>query len=168
MKKKLATIFSSLALVAMLIATLCACSTYGSVKSEYESKGWTENENCVKLQETLLKNALGEDYAQTCKIHALAKNGSILNYVVILEFKSTDEMNKKINESETLKGMIKRRPEFRLGQPKLRSSLFHDERRQRNIQELQINCKIPSSEGIFILRKPLKISCFFLKNMLYS
>lgn len=107
MKKKLATIFSSLALVAMLIATLCACSTYDSVKSEYESNGWTENENCVKLQETLLKNALGEDYAQTCKIHALAKDGSILNYVVILEFKSTDEMNKKIDESATLKGMIK-------------------------------------------------------------
>ena len=55
MKKKFATIFSSLALVAMLIATLCACSTYGSVKSKYESNGWTENEDCVKLQETLLK-----------------------------------------------------------------------------------------------------------------
>jgi hypothetical protein len=107
MKKKFATIFSSLALVAMLIATLCACSTYGSVKSKYESNGWTENEDCVKLQETLLKNALGEDYAQTCKIHALAKNGSILNYVIILEFNSTDDMNKKIDESETLKGMIK-------------------------------------------------------------
>ncbi len=107
MKKKFATIFSSLALVAMLIATLCACSTYGSVKNEYESNGWTENEDCVKLQETLLKNALGEDYAQTCKIHALAKNGSILNYVIILEFNSTDDMNKKIDESETLKGMIK-------------------------------------------------------------
>ena len=106
MKKKFATIFSSLALVAMLIATLCACSTYGSVKSKYESNGWTENEDCVKLQETLLKNALGEDYAQTCKIHALAKNGSILNYVIILEFNSTDDMNKKIDESETLKGMI--------------------------------------------------------------
>ena len=103
MKKKFATIFSSLALVAMLIATLCACSTYGSVKSKYESNGWTENEDCVKLQETLLKNALGEDYAQTCKIHALAKNGSILNYVIILEFNSTDDMNKKIDESETLK-----------------------------------------------------------------
>ena len=48
MKKKFATIFSSLALVAMLIATLCACSTYGSVKSKYESNGWTENEDCVK------------------------------------------------------------------------------------------------------------------------
>ena len=107
MKKKFATIFSSLALVAMLIATLCACSTYGSVKSKYESNGWTENEDCVKLQETLLKNALGEDYAQTSKIHALAKNGSILNYVIILEFNSTDDMNKKIDESETLKGMIK-------------------------------------------------------------
>ena len=107
MKKKFATIFSSLALVAMLIATLCACSTYGSVKSKYESNGWTENEDCVKLQETLLKNALGEDYAQTCKIHALAKNGSILNYVIILELNSTDDMNKKIDESETLKGMIK-------------------------------------------------------------
>ena len=54
-----------------------------------------------------MKNALGEDYAQTCKIHALAKNGSILNYVIILEFNSTDDMNKKIDESETLKGMIK-------------------------------------------------------------
>ena len=107
MKKKFATIFSSLALVAMLIATLCACSTYGSVKSKYESNGWTENEDCVKLQETLLKNALGEDYAQTCKIHALAKNGSILNYVIILEFNSTDDIKKKIDESETLKGMIK-------------------------------------------------------------
>ena len=107
MKKKFATIFSSLALVAMLIATLCACSTYGSVKSKYESNGWTENEDCVKLQEKKKKNALGEDYAQTCKIHALAKNGSILNYVIILEFNSTDDMNKKIDESETLKGMIK-------------------------------------------------------------
>ena len=107
MKKKFATIFSSLALVAMLIATLCACSTYGSVKSKYESNGWTENEDCVKLQETLLKNALGEDYAQTCKIQKKKKNGSILNYVIILEFNSTDDMNKKIDESETLKGMIK-------------------------------------------------------------
>lgn len=107
MKKKLSVIFSSLALLLVMIVTFCACSNYGNVKRKYKSEGWTESEDCIKLQESLLKSALGEDYEETCTIHALAKNGSRLNYVVILEFKSTDEMKKKIDESATLKGIVK-------------------------------------------------------------
>lgn len=107
MKKKLTLIFSSLSLLLVMIFTLCACSTYGSVKRKFENEGWTEKEDLVDQQETLLKSALGDDYKSECKIHALKKDGSFLNYVIILEFDTSKEMNEKIDESETLKGIVK-------------------------------------------------------------
>ena len=43
MKRKLITIFTSLTLVVVLLATLCACgSTWGSIKSAYEKEGYYE------------------------------------------------------------------------------------------------------------------------------
>lgn len=107
MKKKLALIFSSLSLLLVMILTLCACSTYGSVKRKFEKEGWTEKEDLVETQETLLKSALGDDYKSACKIHALKKDGTLLNFVIILEFDTTKEMNEKIDGSDTLKGLIK-------------------------------------------------------------
>ena len=107
MKKKLTMLFSSLALLLVMIATLCSCSTYGSVKRAYEKKGWKENEDAIALQSALLTKALGEDYESACTVHALKKEGTILNYVIILEFDTTKEMNEKIEDSETLKGIIK-------------------------------------------------------------
>ena len=104
MKKKLAMLFSSLALVLVMIATLCACSTYGSVKRAYEKEGWTEDETVVQLQKGFLSATLGEDYEKVCTIHGLKKD--LLNYVVILEFDSTKEMNEEIKDNATLKGMI--------------------------------------------------------------
>lgn len=107
MKKKLSLIFTSVSLLLLMIVTLCACSTYGSVKRKFESEGWTENEELVEYQDALLKKALGEDYKSACTIHALGKDGSLVNYVVIVEFNSTEEMEEKINENETLKGIVK-------------------------------------------------------------
>ena len=107
MKKKLSLIFTSLALLLVMIVTLCACSTYGSIKRKYESEGWSENKDLIELQDALLTSALGEDYEKSCTVHALQKDGSLLNYVVILEFKSTDEMKEKIEDSATLKGIVK-------------------------------------------------------------
>lgn len=107
MKKKLSLIFTTVALLLLTIVTLCACSSYGSVKKKFEKEGWTEKEELIEFQDALLKKALGEDYDSACTVHALAKDGSALNYVVILEFTSTDEMEKKINESDTLKGIVK-------------------------------------------------------------
>ena len=107
MKKKLSLIFSSLALLLIMVVTLCSCSTYGSIKRKFESEGWKEDSSLVEKQQTLLENALGEDYKNVCTIHALKKDGTLLNYVIILEFDSTKEMNEKIKDSDTLKGMIK-------------------------------------------------------------
>ena len=107
MKKKRSLIFTSVALMLIAIVTLCACSTYGSVKKAFEKEGWSENEELVEYQDALLTKALGEDYKSTCTVHALGKDGSLVNYVVIVEFNSTDEMEEKINENETLKGIVK-------------------------------------------------------------
>ena len=107
MKKKLSLIFSSLALLLVMVFALCSCSTYSSVKRKFEKEGWKEDSSLVESQQTLLKNALGEDYESACTIHALKKDGTLLNYVIILELDSTKEMNEKIEDSETLKGMIK-------------------------------------------------------------
>lgn len=105
MKKKLGLIFSSLALVVVMIATLCACSTYGSVKKAFEKKGWSEVESLKSVQEDLVKAAFGEDHESTMKVHALGKDGSIANYVVILEFNSTKEMQEELKNSKTLQGL---------------------------------------------------------------
>ncbi len=107
MKKKLSLMFTSAALLLMMIVTLCACSSYGSVKKTFEKEGWTENEKLVEMQDALLTEMLGEDYDSACTVHALGKDGTLLNYVIILEFSSTEEMEKQIQESDTLKGMIK-------------------------------------------------------------
>ena len=77
MKKKLSLLFSSLALLLVMAFALCSCSTYGSIKRKFESEGWKEDSSLVESQQTLLKNALGEDYKNACTIHALKKTAPL-------------------------------------------------------------------------------------------
>ncbi len=54
MKRKLVTIFTSLTLAAVLLATLCACgSTWGSIKGAYEKEGYHEVELSDEIKEAL-------------------------------------------------------------------------------------------------------------------
>ena len=111
MKKKLSLIFSSLVLLLVMIVTLCACSTYGSVKSAYTKEGYEEIEISAEYKEKVTE-MFGEDAAQTLTIHVLklkvADNASILDKaaattstVVIAEFKSTKEMEEQMKEHVT-------------------------------------------------------------------
>ncbi len=54
MKRKIATIITSLTLVVVLLVTLCACgSTWGSIKSAYEKEGYHELTLSDKVKEKL-------------------------------------------------------------------------------------------------------------------
>ena len=54
MKKRIVTIITSLALVAVLLATFCACgSTWGSIKGAYEKEGYYEITLSDKAKESL-------------------------------------------------------------------------------------------------------------------
>lgn len=103
MKKK-SVLFTCILLAVTMIMVLCGCSTYGSVKKAYEKEGYTENSDLEAYQAQVVE-ALGEDFKDVCSVHLMVKD--TIKVALILEFKSTKEMEEQINESEKLKGMIK-------------------------------------------------------------
>ena len=114
MKKVLTAICSAL-LVALLALTMTGCSSYGKIEKAFVKEGYTVSTNLEKYQDKLLEalNAESEEEAKAmCTIHLLTKNDALTglvptNYAFIFEFSSTKEMNEKVNESETLKGLVK-------------------------------------------------------------
>lgn len=107
MKKKLAMIFSSVALIAVMIAVLCGCSTYGGIKKAFENEGYTESESVTTAQKEAVTAIFGEDCEDYCEIHVFTKIGSV---ATVVEFKSTQEMQEKLKEladDPTIGGYIK-------------------------------------------------------------
>lgn len=104
MKKK-SVLFTCILLAVTMIMVLCGCSTYGSVKKAFEKEGYTENSDFEAYQAQVVE-ALGEDFKDVCSVHLMTVEGT-LKYALILEFKSTKEMEEQINESENLKEKIK-------------------------------------------------------------
>lgn len=114
MKKKLGLIFSSLALVVVMIATLCACSTFGGIKKAFEKEGYKESEDVPAAQEQIVKGIFGEDADSYLTVHVFTKtigNTSVPSSVAtIVEFKSTKEMEDKLKEladDEVIGGYVK-------------------------------------------------------------
>lgn len=107
MKKKLAMIFSSVALIAVMIAVLCGCSTYGGIKTAFENEGYTESESVTTAQKEAVTEIFGEDCEDYCEIHVFTKGVSV---ATIVEFNSTQEMQDKLKEladDPTIGGYIK-------------------------------------------------------------
>lgn len=105
MKKKLAAIFSTMLVALMLVAVLCGCSTYGSVKSAFENEGYTESQNVQEYQDRIV-DYLGENYKDVCTLHIMTK-GLTDGVAIICEFKSTEEIDEQIKNSSMLQGAIK-------------------------------------------------------------
>ncbi len=107
MKKRLLTVLTSLALIAVMIATLCACSTYGGIKKAYEKEGYKEIDSSETAEigttvDETVKAFVGEEYVGKVKVHVLQKGGddssilggilSSLDIVIIVEFKGDKDM----------------------------------------------------------------------------
>ncbi len=111
MKRKIATIATALALVCVMLACLCACgSTWGKIKSAYEKAGYKESAD-LQTYQTQINNALGED-KDAVTVHAMVRTADGLDltkiaFVAIIEFKSTDDMKKLVEEHEDLKDALK-------------------------------------------------------------
>ncbi|MDE6411105.1 MAG: hypothetical protein K2L02_01015 [Clostridia bacterium] len=111
MKKKLSLIFSSLALLLVMIVTLCACSSYSSIKSAYTKEGYEEIEISKEYKDKVT-DMFGEDVADTLTIHvlklkvaddanALDKAAAATSTVIIAEFKSTKELEEQMKKHVT-------------------------------------------------------------------
>ena len=101
MKRRLITLFTSLTLVAVLLVTLCGCSTYGSIKGNFEDANYKEIEISEEYKNTVAE-FVGKDYADKVTIHVLqkqAEEGSGLlgqlnkaAIAIIVEFKADQDL----------------------------------------------------------------------------
>lgn len=105
--KKIVALFSIL-MVAVCTFCLTACSSYGSLKKAFEKAGYVELELSDAEKENTQKNYEDQDYA--IEFHILGQEGTIIKVVpqvLVLEFKSTEEIKNYIKDNNTAQGLIK-------------------------------------------------------------
>lgn len=90
MKKKLATLVTSVLLAAVLLFTLCGCSTYGKVQKAFKNDGWTEQTEISDAQKKAVTDIFGEDAENKVTIHVFTKG--VTGVATVVEFKSDKEM----------------------------------------------------------------------------
>lgn len=92
----------SLFILLFFVFTLVGCSSINGIKGDFIDAGYTYDEEDNQNIQDLMTEF--EEKNITVTPHLFKKN---LNLAIVLEFKSTKEMNEQIDESETLKGLLK-------------------------------------------------------------
>ena len=104
MKKTVKIVSMALLLVAVMVM-LVSCSSFKKIKGNFEDAGYTLVEN---NDEANTITAELEEGNISCTANLFQKKGDLLTYnALILEFKSDEDLNKALSESETLKGLVK-------------------------------------------------------------
>lgn len=96
--KKMTKVLASVVCLVMCLFAFAGCSSYGSIVKAFEKEGY----EVVTTDSDKSGVTFGEDVNVT--VHTLKKD---LSVVWIFEFGSSDELNKQLEENETLKGAIK-------------------------------------------------------------
>ena len=99
MKKLLMTI-TSIALLLTLSLSLVACSSYGKIEKALEEIGYAKVESSQEAED------LEEESEVPVTMHVFS-NTAKLDMVIVMEFKSTDEMKEYYEDSNTLQGLVK-------------------------------------------------------------
>lgn len=107
MKKLLMTI-TSIALLLTLSLSLVACSSYGKIEKALQEIGYAKIESSQEAED------LEEESDVAVTMHVFSNKDSLsltealkINVVIVMEFKSTDEMKEYYEDSDTLQGLVK-------------------------------------------------------------
>ena len=96
------------ALLAVMVLSLVACSSYGTILKNFKNAGYVE----VDLEEaddSTAKKLVAEteNGNLSCDVHLLQLEGDLLDYyAIILEFASDEALTEALDENATLKGLI--------------------------------------------------------------
>lgn len=104
------------ALLAVMVLSLVACSSFGSIKKNFEKAGYTYIENTdsedgdAATARTITAEL--EEGNISCTAHLFKTTVTLMVvevpvYALVLEFATDEDMTKALSESETLKGMLK-------------------------------------------------------------
>lgn len=106
MKKLLMTI-TSIALLLTLSLSLVACSSYGKIEKALEEIGYAKIESSQEAED------IKKESEVPVTMHVFSNKDSLglteiakLNIVIVMEFKSSDEMKEYYEDSNTLQGLV--------------------------------------------------------------
>jgi hypothetical protein len=94
-------ILSKLFLVLFGLLLLSGCDSFRGIRADFEDAGYTYSETVKGYVDELLAEFEEEDVIVTP--HVFTKN---LNIAIVLEFRSTKELEAHFAESETLQGIL--------------------------------------------------------------
>ena len=94
--------FLLLFVLLFFILTLVGCSSFNGIKGNFLDAGYTYDEKNNENVKALMEEFEEKDVKVTP--HFFKKT---LNLAIVLEFKSSKEMIEQLEESETLKGLLK-------------------------------------------------------------
>ncbi len=102
-------------MLAVMVLSLVACSSFGSIKKNFEKAGYTYIESAEDEDgEAAIANKITAELENgeiSCTAHLFKTTTEILFadvpvYALVLEFDSDKEMEEALSESETLKGIL--------------------------------------------------------------
>lgn len=96
-------------ILAVMLLSLVACSSFGGIKSNFEKNGYVYVEDADSEGTTKKITAELEEGDISCTAHLFKTDGlfGVDVYALVLEFSSDKDMQKALSESETLKGIVK-------------------------------------------------------------
>ena len=101
----------AMVILSIMVLSLVACSSFGGIKSSFEKNGYTYVENANSDSTAKKITAEMEQGEISCTPHLFKGEGKGLFggdvYAFVLEFDSDADMNKAIEESGTISGLIK-------------------------------------------------------------
>ena len=109
------TRITAVVILAVMVLSLVACSSFGGIKANFEKNGYTYVEDADSENTTKTITAELEEGDISCTAHLFKiKIGEvpiigteICEYALVLEFGSDKDMQEAMAESETIKGIIK-------------------------------------------------------------
>lgn len=105
--KKIIMTLSSIAIILVLSLSLIACSSYGKIEKALEKIGYAKIESSQEAED------MEKESDVAVKMYVFSNKDSLglteigkLNTVIVMEFKSTEEMKNYYEDSNTLKGIV--------------------------------------------------------------
>ena len=108
------TRITAVVILAVMVLSLVACSSFGGIKANFEKNGYTYVEDADSESTTKTITAELEEGDISCTAHLFKVKvgelpivGDLFEYALVLEFGSDKDMQEAMAESETIKGIIK-------------------------------------------------------------
>lgn len=102
------TRITAVVILAVMVLSLVACSSFGGIKSNFEKHGYTYVEDADSESTAKTITAELEEGNISCTAHLFKTDGlfGVDVYALVLEFSTDKDMQEALSESETLKGFV--------------------------------------------------------------